>query len=76
MNMSQQSNTLQAIKEVMSSFKEVGGFLGTAVLGDLGIEQNIIKRTYAFRYEKCTLNVDLVLNQQTDNQYLNGFSLS
>lgn len=71
------SNILQSAKETMQYFKnDVGGFLGFTVLKDTGINENMVTRTYAMRYEKCTLNLDLVLNQDTRNQYLNGFQLN
>lgn len=67
---------LQAVKEAMTNFKgEIGGFIDTAVLGDLGIDHNIVTKKYAVYYEKCTLNLDLVVNKETSHQYINGFTL-
>jgi len=77
LNFGSNSNILQGVKDAMLSFKEeVGSFHGFTVLNDTGIGQGVVKRTYTMRYDKCTLNVDLVLNQQTRIQYLNGFQLS
>ncbi len=77
MNLSNQSNALQVVQEAMANFRdEVGGFIDTAVLKDSGVSASIVKRTYAIRFEKCTLNLDLVMNQQTQGQYLNGFQLN
>ncbi|MEM8526623.1 MAG: hypothetical protein AAGG68_18410 [Bacteroidota bacterium] len=77
LNLGSNSNILQGVKDAMSNFRdEVGAFHGFTVLDDTGIGRGIVKRTYAMRYDKCTLNVDLVMNQQTRSQYLNGFQLS
>lgn len=70
-------NILESVSDTMKSFSdEVGHFIGYTVLKDLGLGQDVVSRTYAMRYEKCTLNVDLVMNRQTRSQYLNGFTLS
>lgn len=77
LNLRSNSNILQGVKDAMSNFREeVGTFHGFTVLNDTGIGQGVVKRTYAMRYDKCTLSVDLVMNQQTRSQYLNGFQLS
>lgn len=77
MNLKNQSNTLQIIQESMVSFKEeIGNFLDVVMLNDLGLSPSIVKRTYAMRFEKCTLNVDLVVNQMTKSEYINGFSMN
>lgn len=77
LNLGNNSNILQGVKDAMSSFREeVGTFHGFTVSNDTGIGQGVVKRTYAMRYDKCTLNVDLVMNQRTSSQYLNGFQLS
>ncbi|MEM9886079.1 MAG: hypothetical protein AAF849_09315 [Bacteroidota bacterium] len=77
LNLGNQSNPLQSVKEAMHHFKdEVGSFVGFTVLRDAGIGSDMVSRTYAMRYEKCTLNVDMVLNQKTRSEYLNGFKLN
>ncbi|NJK82700.1 MAG: hypothetical protein HC912_01675 [Saprospiraceae bacterium] len=51
MNLKNQSNTLQAIQESMVSFKEdIGNFLDVVMLGDTGLSQSVVKRTYAMRF--------------------------
>ncbi len=77
MNLKNQSNTLQTIQDSMVGFKEeIGNFLDVVILNDLGLSPSIVKRTYAMRFEKCTLNVDLVVNQTTKSEYINGFSMN
>ena len=77
MNLSNQSNVLQVVKEAMANFREeVGGFIDAAILKDSGVSSSVVKRTYTVRFEHCTLNLDLVVNQHTNSQYFNGFKLS
>jgi hypothetical protein len=77
MNLGNSSNILQSITETMSNFKEeVGAFIDTVLTGDMGLDQYLVKRTYAVRFENCTLSIDLVENQKTHIQYVNGFSLN
>ena len=73
---SQQQNALQAIKDLMSSFKdEVGNFLGQARLKNARLNRDHIVETYAIRFERCTLNVDLIRNLATKTQVVQGFRL-
>lgn len=77
MNLGNSSNVLQSVTETMSHFKEeVGNFIDMVLTGDMGLDQYIVKRTYTVRFERCTLNIDLVENQKTQTQYVNGFSLN
>lgn len=70
-------NVLESVSDTMKSFgDEVGNFIGFTILKDFVLGQDVVSRTYAMRYEKCTLNVDLVTNQHTQSEYLNGFTLS
>ncbi|MEM0992733.1 MAG: hypothetical protein AAF847_12500 [Bacteroidota bacterium] len=77
LNKRSNSNLLFSVKEAMHTFKdEVGSFLGFTVLRDMGIGSDMVSRTYAIKYENCTLNVDMVLNEKTRSEYLNSFRLS
>ena len=69
LNLKNNSNILQGVKDAMSNFREeVGAFHGFTVLDDMGSGQGVVKRTYTMRYDRCTLNVGLILNQQSRNQ--------
>jgi len=72
---SNQKNVLNAVKDLMLSFKEVGAFLGLAVVGNERLNPALIKETYAIRFENCTLDVDLVSNPMTQSQAVQGFQL-
>lgn len=73
---SESGNILQTIKEQMCTFKEdVGNFLGLTEVDNNRLNRNHIKRTYAMRFENCTLNVDLVSNPRTKTQVVQGFQL-
>ena len=75
-NSPQQQNALQSIKDMMSTFKDdVGGFLGQVRLKNARLNRNHIQETYAMKFEKCTLNVDLILNSTTRTQVVHGFRL-
>lgn len=76
LNRTSNSNILQNVQDSMSGWKsEVGSFVDSTLLNNSGINPDLEKRTYAMQYENCTLNVDVVHNQITSSQYLNGFSL-
>ncbi|MCB0565634.1 MAG: hypothetical protein KDD01_14785 [Phaeodactylibacter sp.] len=72
---SNQSNTLNAIKDLMLSFQEVGAFLGLTVTGNKRLNPALIKETYAIQFENCTVDVDLVSNPMTHSQAVQGFQL-
>lgn len=72
---SDQNNLLNAIKDLMLGFKEVGAYLGLGVIGKDRLNKAIVKETYAIRFENCTLDVDLVSNTLTRSQSVQGFQL-
>jgi hypothetical protein len=76
LNSNGQQNALQAVKELMSGFKdEVGAFLGLSRINNARLNQNHVKETYAIQFENCTLDVDLVFNPFTQTQVVQGFHL-
>ncbi len=76
LNKEQQNNALQDIKDLMLGFRdEVGAFLGFSRLGQAPLNGNHVKETYKVQFERCTLDVDLVLNSQTNTQVVQGFQL-
>ena len=75
LNGSNNTNILQKVQDSMASWNaEVGRFKGMQLAEDFGLNSNLTKRTYAMQYDNCTLSVDVVHNQRTSNQYINGFS--
>ncbi len=73
LNQKNNHNILGIIREVMNTLRaEVGSFLSqtlttTRPLGDL------VKQTYSLQYENGTLDLDVVVNQTTLNQYIYSF---
>ena len=67
------NNLLDTIRKVMKTLKEeVGNFLSqtltnTRPFGDL------VKQTYSLQYENGTLDLDVVVNRTTLNQYIYSF---
>lgn len=68
-------NVLDFIKNLMLGFKEVGAYLGLAMIDNHQLNNSHIKRTYAIRFENCRLDVDLVSNSQTKSQIVQSFQL-
>lgn len=75
-NSNVQNNAIQVVKELMAGFKEVGAFLGLTIINKESLNQNHIKKTYALQFENCRLDVDLVSNPTTKNQYVHGFKFN
>lgn len=69
------SNLIQAIKELVASFKEAGAFLGQQLLGKNLLNTNTENQRYAIRFEHCTVNVELIANRHNRNQYVRGFQI-
>ncbi|MCB0568748.1 MAG: hypothetical protein KDC66_03245 [Phaeodactylibacter sp.] len=70
-----QNNILEAVKGLMLGFKEVGAFLGQALVNNEKLNPAIVKETYAIQFENCTLEVGLVSNPFTRSQSVQGFEL-
>ena len=69
------SNVVSGIRDLMLSFKEVGAFLGAQLTGNMPLNEDHVKETYAMQFENCVLDVDLVRNPQTSNQFDRQFLL-
>ena len=69
-------NYLLTIQEFMQNFAEqVGAFIGSQVLNNGILDNEHSIQTLALQYENCTLNIDLVQHNATNNQYVNRFEL-
>lgn len=75
MNKNSGNNTLGFMKEVMMGFQEVGSFIGLRKVRKAKVNPNHVKQTYAMQFENCILNVDLISNQRTKNQFVQSFQL-
>lgn len=69
-------NEMQAIRELMDEFKdEVGAFLRSSPKDSLPLNNNHVREQYALQYEKCTLDVDMVANVNTQNRSVQKLQL-
>lgn len=75
LNNSNQSNVLNKILELMSSFKEVGAYLGSKLIGKDLLNPAIVRRSYAIQFEHCIVDLELVANPHTNSQHVQGFRL-
>jgi hypothetical protein len=76
MNNLSSNNYLGGIKELMQKFDEqVGAFKGQYVLNSRDLDRDHSLSTLALKYDNCVLNIDLVTNNTTRNQYVNHFEL-
>jgi len=76
MNLQKRKNMLDAVRELMLQFKEVGAFLGLAVTERSRLDHRRIKRIYAIQFEQCQLDIELISDSQTQHQVINTFYLS
>lgn len=67
---------IQAVKDVMNTTKEVGSFIKSSIISKRPLDNRHEASVHALEFENCTLNIDLVINRQTRNQYINGFQLN
>lgn len=75
LNNSNQNNVLNNIRELMSTFKEVGAFIGAKLIGKDVLNPAIIRQSYAINFEHCVVDLELVANPHTNSQYVQGFKL-
>jgi hypothetical protein len=69
-------NILQAAKQLMSGFnEEAGSFLGLTELGASSLGRKIHLKQYALRFEKYTLELDVVDGPTQDMTSVQGLRL-
>ena len=77
MNDLSSNNYLGKVKALMQSFREqVGAFRGEEELNATTLDNEHSLRTLALEYDNCILNIDLVTNNTTRNQFVNRFDLA
>ena len=75
-NQNTNDNVLPKVKQLMGNLaEEVGSFLGLSRLSDAVLNRNTVHEIYALRYEKCTLNLELISHAQTSVQTVQRFQL-
>ncbi len=75
LNKQTNNNALGLVRDLMQGFKEVGNFLGFRVEKEAPLNGSHVQQRYALQFENCRLDLDVVSNRQTNNQYVQGFQL-
>lgn len=74
-NLKNTTNLLKSVMFMMQDFKEdVGNYLGL-IPGAFKTTGELSKHTYTIQYENCTIDLDLVVNQTTQNQFIYSLDL-
>lgn len=69
-------NYLNTIQDLMQHLAEqVGAFIGQQVVSNTMLDREHSIQTLALQYENCTLNIDLVQNNTTHDQFVNRFEI-
>ena len=76
MNAQKSNNQLGFIRDLMMDFVEVGSYRGSRMLNNAKVNPSNTKQTYAVQFDNCTVNVDLISNSQTQNQYIQSFQIN
>ena len=70
-------NYLGKVKALMQNFREqVGAFRGEEELNNETLDNEHSLKSLALEYDNCILNIDLVTNNITRNQFVNRFDLA
>lgn len=73
LNKKSDRNLPKTIKKLMDAFKdEVGSFLHQQIIA-VNKSGDLVKESYALQFENCTLDLNVVVNQTTLNQYIYSF---
>lgn len=76
MNQPNSFSPLVSLQNLMGRFKdETGLFQGSKELNSTPIEAGIEQKTYALLFENVTLDLDLITNQHSSEQFVKGFNL-
>ena len=75
LNKQRSNNGLDLIKELMLNVKEVGAFINATLKENMALNASHNMKKYAMQFENCTLDVDVVLNPQTEYQSIQRFQL-
>lgn len=75
LNKGPDDNALDTITSLMKNFKGVGRYKGIRKKYDSLLNADHVQESFALKFENCTLDLDLVYNQTTQHQYIQGFNL-
>lgn len=64
-------------RKAMGKFKnEVGNYRGLFEKGRTKISDAIERRSFTLQYDHCTLDLDLVMNRESNLQFVQGFNVT
>ncbi|MEM6316163.1 MAG: hypothetical protein AAF960_00750 [Bacteroidota bacterium] len=76
-NDSSSINYLGKVKELMQRLRnQVGTFRRQSSLNNTDLDQDHSLESLELEYDNCILNIDLVTNRKTREQYINRFDLA
>jgi hypothetical protein len=71
------SNLLSEVQMLLNNLsEELGAYLGAKVVRMAKLNPTHVQQTYAFQYENCTVNVDLISNPATNLQVVRHFAVA
>ena len=75
--MNSSDNPIGSVKELMRQFKnQVGTLRKTSESGEVVLDDNNNLKSIVLQYDRCVVNLELVTNQYSRNQYLNKMDLA
>ncbi len=75
MNLATDNASLLSVSKAIGSIKNAGKLLKTSLVSKKEIGVEWTNKTYAFIFENCAVNIDLIANRKTRNQILGGFQV-
>ncbi len=76
LNTSSQTDPLVGVKKVMQQFQsEAGNFIGMLHSSKELLNNAFESQIAALQFERCTLNLEMVTNLKSRQQYIQNFSL-
>lgn len=66
---------MTAIRQVMRNASEAGAFVGLLVRNRRKIDDNNESAIVEMQYENCKLNVNMIMNQETQSQFINDINV-
>lgn len=76
MNLSGSFSPVNSLKNSMNRFKdEVGSYVGSKLSDSTILGAGIERKTYALQFENVTLDLDLITNKHSSEQFVKGFNL-
>ncbi|MEZ4962468.1 MAG: hypothetical protein R2830_21750 [Saprospiraceae bacterium] len=77
LNLPSSQSPLFSIRRAMNKFEgETGGFKGLFRKSKSAVAEGFESQTIAFRFEKCTLDLELITDKLSHQQIVQGFNFT